>query len=342
MKVKLSDIAAEMGISVAAVSMAINNKSGVSEETRLQVIEVAKRLGYDMKKVNLKKESRDKRFIKLLRIRKHGLVVSDTAFFTSVIEGIDKQAKKMGFEFLISNLTLDANNEQQIADEYHEDVAGMVILCTELMEEDVQGVMNLKCPVVLLDSKFDYNRNTILMNNQKAVRQAVKHLVSKGHRQIGYLKSNTMIYNFNSRFKSFKESMTMHDLVLRDNDVIELTPTIEGAYEDMMPALANRELKDLPTAFVADNDIIALGAINAMQETGIKIPNQISVVGIDDMPFCSLVSPQLTTVHIYTGEIGRQAVKMLVEDIDGESESTRTVMVDTELIQRESVQEITQ
>ena len=93
MKVKLSDIANEMGISVAAVSMAINNKSGVSEETREDVMKTAERLGYKIKKPQSVQQSTAKRFIKLLRIRKHGLVVMETAFFSALIEGIEMQCK---------------------------------------------------------------------------------------------------------------------------------------------------------------------------------------------------------------------------------------------------------
>ena len=343
MKIKLSDIAEEMGLSVAAVSMAINQKKGVSDETREQVLKVANQMGYKFKKNKSHHLEQDhkKRFIKLVRITKHGLVVSDTAFFTQVIEGIEKQTKKLGYEFMISNISLVKSDPHQIMREYHPEVDGMIILCTELDKEDVSDLINPPCPITILDRKFDYSIDTILMNNPKAARQAVSYLIEMGHVQIGYLKSSTSIYNFESRFKSYRESIAANQLPLNVNHIFELEPTIEGAYRDMKEALTQHGLGDLPTAFLADNDIIAMGAMNAMKEAGIAIPEQVSVVGIDDMPFCTLVTPKLTTIRIFKEEIGREAAKMLAEKIEGHTRYSKTILVDTELVERESVARLT-
>lgn len=335
MKVKLSDIANELNISVAAVSMALNNKVGVSEETREEVMKTADRLGYRVKKQTVEEVKR-KRFIKLLRIKKHGLVVMETAFFAAVIDGIEEQCRKMGFELLISNIVLN-NDLDQIQKEYHDEVEGLISLCTEMDEEDSVKLIGIKCPQVVLDRKFIHNINTVIMNNQKASRQAVEYLYEKGHRSIGYLRSSKSIYNFDSRFKSYLESIERQKLSCIQDQVIELEPTIEGAYRDMKDYLSNAGVKKLPTSFLADNDIIALGAMNALKEYGIKVPDEVSLIGIDDMPFCTVVSPQLTTIKIFKREIGRQAVKMLVEEIQNDSETTRKLEVDTVLIERESV-----
>ena len=243
----------------------------------------------------------------------------------------------MGYELLISNIVLEDQLTSHIADEYHDGIDGLVVLCTELDFEDVEELVNKKCPTVVLDRKFDCNVDTILMNNQKASRQAVKFLVDKGHTDIGYLKSSTSIYNFDSRFKSYRESIAKRGLPFDINHIMPLEPTIEGAYRDMKEALLSLNLTQLPSAFIADNDIIALGAMNAMKEAGIRIPEDISLIGIDDMPFCKLVSPQLSTIKVYKEEIGRHAVKMLVEQIDSETECSKTVLVDTVVIDRESV-----
>ena len=339
MKVKLSDISKEMGISVAAVSMAINNKNGVSDETREQVITVAERLGYKMKKVQ-PAQSNIKRFIKLLRIKKHGLVVMETAFFADLIEAIEKQCKKMGFELLISNVTLDKTASNQIVEEYREGIDGLIVLCTELDIEDLDGLFEKKFPLVVLDRKFECNVDTILMNNEKASRQAFEFLVDSGHTEIGYLKSSTSIYNFDSRFNSYCESVARNGLILNQEYILSLEPTIEGAYRDMKNLLSTLKQHQLPTAFIADNDIIALGAMNAMKEVGIRIPEDVSIIGIDDMPFCKMVTPQLSTIKVYKEEIGRYAVKMVVEQIEQESEFFKTVLVDTVLINRGSVQKL--
>ena len=338
MRIKLSDIAEELGLSVAAVSMALNHKNGVSDETREEVMKAAERLGYKLKKQSAK-ENNKKRFIKLLRIKKHGLVVMDSAFFAAVIEGIEEQCRRMGFELLISNIVLN-DDPDQIKREYHDELEGLICLCTEMDDEDVDKLIQLNCPQVVLDRKFFANINTVLMNNQKAARQAVTYLYQMGHRQIGYLKSSQPIYNFDSRYKSFIETVSHFQLSLREEQIISLEPTIEGAYRDMKAFLERDGKNKLPTAFLADNDIIALGAMNALKEYGVQVPQEVSLIGIDDMPFCTLVSPSLTTIKIFKKEIGRQAVKMLVEDIHGDREATRKVEVDTVLVERESVRAV--
>lgn len=340
MKIKLVDIAEKMGISTAAVSMAINNKDGVSEETRVKVLAVAEELGYKIRKKTVEEPFTTKKFVKLLRIKKHGLVVMETDFFAAVIHGIEEQCKKRGYELLISNIHLDTKDPKQFEKEYHTDVDGMIALCTELDELDAAGFNEMRCPLVILDRKYDYNINTVMINNQKAVRQGVKYLFEKGHKNIGYFKSSTSIYNFDSRFKSYCEAMSMYGLVQENENIIELEPTIQGATQDMLAYLEANGSQKLPTAFFADNDNIALGAMNALKEKGVKLPEEVSVVGIDDMPFCSIMSPQLTTMKIYKEEIGRQAVKLLMDQINGDTECTKKVEVDTVLVERASVADL--
>ena len=341
MKVKLSDIAKEMGVSIAAVSMALNNKGGIGEETREEILKTAERMGYKARRATKSlPEAKEPRFIKLLRIKKHGMVVMETEFFAAVIQGIETQCRKMGYQLLIANVTLNKEESNQIANEYHEDIDGMISLCTELEEEDIGHLKRMPCPQVVIDRKFLWNVNTVLMNNQKGTRQAIEYLYEKGHRRIGYLKSNIGIYNFKSRFKSYLESIQHLGLECQEELILSLDPSIEGAYQDMKKILEESEVDNLPTAFVADNDNIALGAMNALKEYGVKIPEQVSLIGIDDMPFCKIVDPPLTTVKVYKEEIGRQAVKLLVEEVLGDTECSKKIEVDTVLVERNSVKEL--
>ncbi|MEN8907578.1 MAG: LacI family DNA-binding transcriptional regulator [Clostridiales bacterium] len=340
MKIKLVDIAKKMGISTAAVSMGINNKDGVSKETREKVLKVAEELGYKIHKKNVKNSTDTKRFIKLLRIKKHGLVVMETDFFAAVINGIEKQCKKIGYELLISNINLNKEDSKQLKNEYHSDIDGMIALCTELDELDLVTYSKIKCPLVILDSKSQYNIDTVLINNQKAVRQAVKYLCEKKHITIGYFKSSTRIYNFDSRFKSYCEAMTINGLTQNDKNIIKLEPTIQGAYRDMINYIEKNGKKNLASAYLADNDNIALGAMNALKEKGVNFPEDVSIVGIDDMSFCTIISPKLTTVRIYKEEMGKQSVKMLLDRINGDTECSKKVEIDTLLIERNSVKDM--
>jgi LacI family transcriptional regulator len=114
-----------------------------------------------------------------------------------------------------------------------------------------------------------------------------------------------------------------------------LEPTMEGAYRDMAYRLGVNG--DIPTAFFADNDTIAFGAMRALKEKGIRIPEDVSVIGFDDMPFCEITSPRLTTVKVYKQEMGSLAVKQLMKKLDGNDNVLQKILIDTELVIRDSV-----
>ena len=343
MKVKLDDLAKQLNISVAAVSMALNNKKGVSEQTRERVLKAAQGMGYKIKNndVITIEEKEQNRYIKLIRLKKHGLVAADTAFFAEVVEGIEEEVKRNGFQLLISNYYVNELSNAFFEGENYEQVVGAIVFATELDSDDVAVLRSLKTNFVVLDSYYvDYNWNTVLINNQSAVYQAVKYLKSKGHVQIGYLKSNTTIYNFERRFDGYMESLRMMKLDYQERLTIELEPTLMGAQRDMEGSVQQLQTLDFPIAFIADNDIIAVGAMNALKNNGIKIPEEVSIIGIDDMPFCQAVEPKLTTIKIYKREMGREAVQLLLS-IDKERQYSKKIEIDTELVIRDSVSDLT-
>lgn len=340
MKIKLIDLANELNISVAAVSMALNNKKGVSDETRDKVLELAKEKGYKVKELPID-TSRDlevKKYIKLLRIQKHGLVAVDTAFFSRVIEGIEDECKKNNYELLVSNCKLDNIDGEWINSEIANTIEGMIILATELELADADIFDQIKKPFVMLDSYFPGKEwDYILMNNYNAVYQAIKYLDECGHKSIGYLKSNTTIYNFDERFRSYKDILNHFGIDYVEKDIIPLEPTLSGAYDEMNRLLSEGQINHFPTAFLADNDIIAVGAMNAMKDNGIKIPEDVSIIGIDDMPFAQVISPKLTTSKVYKKDIGRESVKLILRRIENFNGPTQKREVNTSLVLRNSV-----
>lgn len=340
MKVKLSDLAKELKISVAAVSMALNNKKGVSDETRQRVMQLAHAKGYQIKSPHgaIDEEKQEKKYIKLLRMQKHGLIAIDTAFFGTVIEGIEEECKNQGYELLISYKSLQELNHWDIEEECGNNIQGLIIFATELDDSDMLAFRDIRKPIVILDSYFiGEHWDTVLMNNEGAAYQAVKYLAQCGHRKIGYLKSSTPIYNFRKRFIGYLDALQGEGLTFDSQLNFELEPTLVGAQRDMEILLQEKDIKELPTAFVADNDIIAVGAMNALQKNNIQIPEEISMIGIDDMPFCQAVRPELTTVKVYKKEIGKEAVNTLIRNIGTKRNIVQKREINTELIIRNSV-----
>lgn len=329
-KVTLKDIALAAHVSPATVSNALNNRKGVSDDIRQLIYQEAHRLGYAP-------DSGSRRpAIRLLVLKHHGFVISDTPFFAALIEGIEKQCRNQNHELLISHFSLagqDRVDLQRLLSTDH--AAGIIVLATEMLAEDLAVLETVRKPVVLLDSRFVHCRfDSVIINNEDAAYTGTLHLIEQGHREIGYLGSSVFINNFRDRFAGYRSALQKCGINPEGALCLQLEPTLDGACRDMQSILVSGR-HNLPTAFFADNDIIACGAMKAMQARGLRIPEDVSLVGIDDMPFCEMVQPRLTTVRVYKQEIGSIAVRRLMEKIEGDP-IVLQIEVGVELIIRDS------
>lgn len=332
MKVSIKDISKKTGFSPATISNALNHKKGVSEQTAAEVFRVAKEMGYISESKIIK--------VKLVIFKRNGLIIDDTPFFSLMIDGIEKECRNAGMEMVIYYLNKeDPNYEDQVDWIIHDNSSAVILLGTELMEEDVEIYKSVTCPFLMLDYwSWDMVFNGVLINNADSARLAVEYLIGKGHREIGYLRGNYRIKAFRSREVGYRIAMKKYSLQIKPNYIITLSTTMNGAYRDMMIYLERKE--NLPTAFFADNDMIALGAMKALQEMGYKIPEDVSVVGFDDLPFSEISNPALTTLRVPKQEMGRLAVKKLIEVINGETKIKTKTQVCTMFIERCSVRDM--
>lgn len=331
MKPTVKDIAVAANVSPATVSNALNNRKGVSDSVKQLVFKAAKELGY------AKESSVERNAVRFVIYKRHGFVVSDTPFFSSLIEGIEKQCRTLGYELLISHVNRNDKDFKATVDSINNDrSSGILILATEMTDEDLGLFYHFGTPVVLLDSYFRSNiLDSVLINNTDAAFKATKFLIENGHEKIGYLQSSYRINNFDYRRQGYQEAMNCHGLEIDGRYQVSLEPTLEGAYRNMKALLAKGDLP-LPTAYFADNDIIAYGAMKALSEKGINIPGDVSLVGFDDMPFCEMMNPRLTTIKVFKQEMGSIAVKRLVEKINGRDCIIQKIEVGTEMIIRDS------
>lgn len=213
---------------------------------------------------------------------------------------------------------------------------GILLLATEMQREDFLPFKQLNIPLVVLDSNFSSEKvDTIIINNIEGTYEATKYLIEMGHTEIGYLHSSVWIKNFDERKAGFLKALSDVDLRLNKKFVFPLESTLEGAYNDMRALLQSKP--SLPTALFADNDIIAVGAIKALKENGYRIPDDVSVVGFDNMPFCEIIDPPLTTVNVFKRRMGMIALKRLLDRIEGNFLESIKIEVNTELVERASV-----
>lgn len=335
MKVKQSDIAKQLNISTTAVSLAINNKPGVSEDTRRQVIDICRDIGYELPAAE--KLSQICGSIGLYIYKKHGLVVSDTSFFSQVLEGIAVEAARRDIDLKYVYLSEKANSREKMRDMLQSaDSEGIIVLATEMDKEDLKLLEYLSVPFIILDAYFEYAKmDTVLIDNIEATKKIVEYLISYGHEKIGYLKSRTRIKNFREREAGLRQTIQRHNIKYDKKYEFKIGSTPETAYQDFNELLDQG--RELPTAFFADNDIIAMSAMRALKDHGIKVPDDVSVAGFDGVPDSSVISPPLTTVRVRGRDMGSLAVSRLVDKIQNNTMIYVTSRLGTELIAGASV-----
>ena len=207
------------------------------------------------------------------------------------------------------------------------------------MEDDIAIFENSLAPLLVLDSWYPkQNFSSVAINNIDSVKNAVEYLINKGHKEIGHIKSSYLIQNFREREHGFLKALELNDISRNGSYDISLTPTMDGAYRDMKNFLQSHHV-ELPTAFFADNDILALGAMKALQENGVRIPQDVSIIGFDDLPFCEISTPSLTTIKVDKEQMGNMAVKMLIDFVIKGDYYPFRLSVSTEFIERKSVSE---
>jgi len=335
--IKSKDLAQMLGVSPSTVSMVLNNKPGISEATRKLVLDKIAELNSQTSEMPGVVPSNG--FIYFIIYKKHGKVVGDTPFFSQLIEGIESTVKANGSSLQIAYYNQGSDLSLSLPLLYSKECKGVILLATEMSLTDVQNFAHLGKPIVLLDSYFDeLPLDTIVINNSQAARCAARFLIENGHKKIGYLHSAFHINNFSERKDGFYRELRRKNIEVRTDLEYKLTPTAEGAYADMKELLENHS--EMPTAFFADNDIIALSAIRALKEFGYRIPDDISVIGIDDMPMCELMDPPLTTMQVPKHEMGIMAVKRLSDVIHDRGREIVTLQLRTSLIRRNSVKNI--
>ncbi|MBP7401100.1 MAG: LacI family DNA-binding transcriptional regulator [Clostridia bacterium] len=336
MKPTLKQVAATAQVSLATASNALNRRKGVGDEVRERVLRAAQELGYT------RVSPPARAALRLIVCKRHGMVVADTPFFAELIEGLERESRARGYDLAVSHFAPSGPDRQELARLLAEDHAeGFIVLATEMLPEDLECLSGAQRPVILLDSRFrDCPYDSILINNTDAAYKATRHLLGLGHTRIGYLHSSVYINNFRDREAGYTEALRQAGIEPEGRYRLDLEPTPEGSWRDMRDALARMgPLKGdaLPTAFFADNDILAYGAMKAMQEQGVHLPEDVSVVGLDDMPFCEMTRPRLSTVRVFKHELGGLAVRRLAEKIAGDT-TVLTIEAGTELVRRESDQ----
>ncbi|MDO4848884.1 MAG: LacI family DNA-binding transcriptional regulator [Coriobacteriia bacterium] len=328
--VGVREISRRTGFSPATVSNALNNKRGVNKDTAETIRRMAKELGYE------RSEQLD--HIRFVLARKTGKVLDEGTFHPGVIEGVERVAAQLKLQTTFTTVEL-ANREAAARQAYeitHDQSNGIVLLGTEMAEEDYVLFRDSLAPLVVVDGWSDrLFFESIVTQNENSAFRAVTYLAEHGHREIGYIAGDYRIKNFPLRERGYRRAMREAGIPIDPKWRIEVGTTVNSSYDSMKAWLATNP--QLPTAFFVENDIMALGCMRAIAERGIRIPDDVSMVGFDDLPYASICNPPLTTARIPNREMGEIAVRRLIDQISEPRDYTCVTHLSTSFVERQSV-----
>ena len=332
---RIRDIAEQLGVSSATVSMALNHRPGVSLQTRQRIIEYANSVQYGRNRAA--RTAKPKGVLSFLVYKRHGRIVTGSQFFAQLIEAVEYAARARNYRLDLSYCDTDETQEV-LGNLQTAKIDGLLLLASEMEEEDFEPFKSLPFPVTVVDCDLlDCNADKVLINNYEGIWKAIRYLHSRGHRQIGYLHSAVSIRNFEQRAHSYRQSITRLNLSAPEKWTISLGPTADEAFSEMHDRL-EKGLK-LPPALVADNDVIAVGGMRAMKKFGLRVPTDISIVGFDDVPVCTFSEPALTSMRVPVQALGSSAVQQLIARIQGHDAPRMLTAFSVELIERDTVRD---
>jgi LacI family transcriptional regulator len=336
-KVKISDIARACGVSLSTVSFVLNDKPGVSSETRERVLEVAAKLGYPLRTTAGQGKSNH-------LLASVGMIVKtdpDIApqanpFYSKVILGIEDACRRKGINLLFASLPVDENNHPvEIPQLLYSDIADGLLMLGAFMDQTITSISGERLPpIVLVDGYSDTESfDTVVSDNYRAAYQAVEYLIKKGHRYIGLVGSHECC------FPSLMERRNGYLRAMKENQlekvfISNFNLTKSKGYQETIDLL--QEHPQL-TALFCINDDVASAAIRAVNTLGKQVPEDVSIVGYDDTYIAANTHPPLTTMHVDTFAMGRAAVHLLSIRLENPESARMTLTIHPTLVERESV-----
>lgn len=334
------EIAARLNISPSAVSLALNGRKGVSEETRAQILALAQEYGLQRpRQRNVPTGS-----IALVVFRRYNWICNENNFFSSMIESIGTACRDANYTLQITYFLENEDWDDQFHAIMSSGCSGILLLATEMPESAGARFEKLGLPLVVLDNTFDdVSFSSVTINNAQGAALAVRHVLDMGHREIGFLWNATGIRNFQERHMGAIQALELFNQHRRPTEVpaswASLPVNFMGG-ADVYPIMSDylKTHPKLPSALIADNDTIAIPCIQALQDFGYRVPDDISIIGFDNATMSYLINLQLTTIDVPKQFMGQKAVRLLVSAIQGTLDTTPIrICANTSLIRGSTV-----
>jgi DNA-binding LacI/PurR family transcriptional regulator len=325
----IKKVAARAKVSTATISRTINNSALVSPATADKVWKAIRELGYY--------PNTQARALVSGRSRIFGLIISDIAnpFFPELVKSFEDAAIKYGYEVIVANT--DYNSERMtvcVRRMIERQVDGVAIMTSEIDSHLIDELSRRKLPIVFLDlGQPNALISNILVDYAKGIREAVLHLVSLGHRRIGFISGPLTLLSARTRRTSFLNCLKDCGIADRQQIIVEGNHKVDGGETAMKQMLAQAVR---PTAVLTSNDLTAIGVLRALHYAGLRVPEDMSVIGFDDIQLSHFTQPPLTTVRLSRDELGRKAFEALYLTLQGTETEGQQIRVSTSLVLRES------
>ncbi|MGD6737839.1 substrate-binding domain-containing protein [Photobacterium leiognathi subsp. mandapamensis] len=331
----MKDVAKLAGVSTSTVSHVINKTRFVSEEISERVNKAAKELNYYA-------PSALARSFKVNRTKTIGMLVttSTNPFFGEVVKGVERSCYQQGYSLILCNTEGDHQRmHESINTLLQKRVDGLILMCATLEGEHFDIFEHYAdIPVVVMDwGPMQFTSDKIQDNSLRGGYMAAKYLIDAGHSEIGCITGPLDRIQAEMRYNGYLQAMDEADFSVEPSWVVEADFECEGGYNAFTQLHAN---VTLPSALVVANDMMAMGVINAANELGIQIPEQLSIIGYDDIHIAKFMSPSLTTIHQPKYRLGQAAVETLLTRLDEPETAPRIIELEPTLVERNSVKSL--
>ncbi len=328
----IKDLARLAGVSTATVSRALNGRADVNDKTRQKILKIAKDYNFRPNAVG--------RGLSMKKTFSIGVAIPDlrSSYFSEVILGIDEVASERGYSTIISNTGYEEGREREVLRMVRDRrVDGMIMLLSNRMTDECRALIEMGYHVVLLGNSLEnVDCPSVECNNFASAYAIVEHLIKMGHTRIAHIGGNRETRTGMLRMQGFTSAMENYGLPVRPEWNIPTRYFKDEAYSIMKDIIAGGAP---PTAVYAAADILAIGCYKAIYEAGLRIPDDFSIVGHDDIDIASLVYPPLTTMRQQTWEMGRTAARKLLDGFSSRPRKDITILPTT-LVARQSVKDL--
>ncbi|ARA93866.1 LacI family transcriptional regulator [Rhodothermaceae bacterium RA] len=313
-KVTIHDVAVRAGVSIGTVSAVINHKSTVSKGTRQKVLKAIRELNY-------RPSAAARRRLQPAEEKSIGLVIKEVhnPYFADIIIGVQQTAAEKGYHVLVVSSERIYKQEQELVDLLvAKDVEGIIINPLFDEQADLSHLFDIKrrnIPLVLIENVRGIQASMVDVDNVDAERAAVEYLIDHGHKHIVHFAGPKYSMHSDERIEGVRKAFSAHRLVIDDEDIVHVGARLEDGYRAGLAFFRDRG-EARPTAVTCYNDLVALGLIRALRELGLRVPEDVSVIGYDDIDMASYASVPLTTVHVPKKTMGSQAAEILIRHIE--------------------------